>query len=514
MVVDQDKGVWRQLRRYVLRLRDRYYFSEEEAREAVLSRQDSYGKDIEDHRRVIYTFDKAWASRRKSFLLTELGNAERLVNQYGEDLQYCQDKELWYIWDGTRWAEDKTKEEVTRMAKRTVRGILHEAENLPSKQGSLRDKMLEHWKRSEKVSALNNMIKAAPIEKGIAVTSDQLDSDKWLLNCKNGVLDLRTGELREHKREDLITKIIPVEYDPKARCPTWKDFISEITDDDRFLRDYLMRIVGYGLTGEIGEKCLFFLYGPTDTGKTTFIETIRTMMGDYAKTSEFQTFLSSRNKSAIRNDIARLEKARFVSASEAAKDQVFDEPVIKLITGGDTVIARFLYKEFFEFKPEFKIFLASNHLPKVSGGDDAIWNRILVVPFQIQIPQEKQDKDLRKKFEREMPGILNWAISGNKRYQTRGMPPPQKVVDAVRRYRDESDILLQFISERCEVEKDAFEKTADLFEAWREWCKEMRIGEGTKNSFGRAMTNYGFKDKPQYIDGKQCRVRMGLRLRK
>lgn len=447
------------------------------------------------------------------FHTTPLGNAERFVFEHGKDICFCYEKKFWYTWDGTRWITQgkDTGKLIFQKAKQTIRNIYTESQ-------LTHDKNLEKWwKSSDNSTMINGIIKTAVNENVVSISEKDLDANIWLLNCKNGTLNLKTGELQTHNREDYITRIIPYDYDPDAECPTWEKFIDFVTEGLTRKKRFLQRIVGYTLTGDVSGKCLFFLYGPPNTGKTTFLETIRVLMGDYAKQSEFRTFISSSKGKAIRNDIARLEKARFVSASEAGEGEKFDLPVLKLVSGGDTIVARYLYNEFFEFKPEFKIWLASNHFPKVQGGDDAAWDRIYPLVFNKQVDNKDRDGNLRKKFELEMPGILNWAIKGSQSCYDEDdnlkLRPPAEITQAKKILREEVDLLLAFISECCEVKKDGFTKFSDLFDAWCKWCEKNHFEPGTDNNFSRLIHDRGYPTKSQFIQGKTHRLIIGLNLR-
>jgi putative DNA primase/helicase len=334
------------------------------------------------------------------------------------------------------------------------------------------------------------------------------------LNCANGTLDLKTGELRRHDRADHISKVIPVEYDSGANCPLWVKFLTRVTGGDSGLVYFLRRVLGYTLTGKTGEKALFFIFGPTDSGKTTFLETIRSLLGDYARATDFNTFLYKKyGGAAIRNDIARLQGARFVSASEAAGGQKFDEPVVKQLTGRDTVVARFLYKEFQEFVPEFKVFLGANHKPQMTEIDDAIWNRIVVIPFNTSIPKSEQDKGLRDRLKNELPGILAWAVTGCIEWQEEGLQTPHDVLNALKAYRHEADVVEHFISDKCRRWRAAYSTFGELYDAWDSWRTGKRYQSLTEKGFAQALDIKGFAGRRIRIDGEQVRVRNGIVLK-
>ena len=315
----------------------------------------------------------AASPKRPRLDLTELGNSERLVRRHGENIRFSP-TEGWYVWSGKRWEKDIGNIQVKRFAEDTTIAIKEEATKEPDKTYR---KEIEKWgKASQQEQRIQKMIKLAGPKKGITIYSNQWDTDKWKINLENGTIDLNNFGFtpQNHNREDYITKIMPVTFSPIAQCKTWESFLNHIFKGDNELIRFLQRAVGYTLTGDTREQSIFFMYGKGANGKSTFIETIRSLLGDYAMNADFDTFLK---KDGIRNDIARLKGARFVSAVEAGRGKEFAERIIKLITGGDTITARYLYKEYTEFNPTFKVFLAANHKPVIKGTDYAIWRRIL-----------------------------------------------------------------------------------------------------------------------------------------
>jgi putative DNA primase/helicase len=257
---------------------------------------------------------------------------------------------------------------------------------------------------------------------------------------------------------------------------------------------FLQRAVGYSLTGKTGERVIFILYGSGANGKSTLIETIRFMLGGYASRTPTQTLMIKQTGS-IPNDIARLRGQRFVSAAESEQGQRLAESLIKDLTGNETVSARFMRAEWFEFKPEFKIWLSTNNKPQVTGTDNAIWDRIRLIPFNVTIPPEQRDPKLQDKLRGELPGILRWAVQGCLDWQRSGLGVPLEVAEAMKAYRTEMDILKQFISDRCELKRDAEVSKAALHEAFSAWCSENGETELSKKEFGGRMKKYGLDEK-------------------
>src|ERR1035438_4193529 len=347
------------------------------------------------------------------FALTELGNAERFVAQHGSNVRYCWDCRAWFVWDGHRWQRDSGAE-VRQLAKLTMRSIYSEASQ-QSTEGQRR--ALAAWAlRSESAAAIESMLKLAQAEQGIPVESGALDADGWLLNVKNGTVDLRSGELRPHRREDLITKLAPVDFDPAARCPRWKRFLAEVFEPHPDIPPFVQRAVGYTLSGDTREECLFLMHGTGRNGKGTQLKTLALVMGDYAGTADFSTFVQRRNDSGPRDDVANMRGKRLVSAQESREGAALAESLLKWLTGGDLVRARRLYENSYEFDPTWKIWLATNYKPVVRGTDPAIWSRIRLLPFDVSF-EGREDKTLKTALLAELPGIVNWAVEGCLRWQ-------------------------------------------------------------------------------------------------
>ena len=398
------------------------------------------------------------------FALTDIGNAERLVRRYSQTIRYNFSSGKWLYWDEHRWAE-ATKGEIEQLTKETIRSIPEEASHEDDERY---EKILKHALQSERDARLQAMIKLARSE--VPVLQCNLDKDGWLLNTLSGTVDLRTGELKPHNPSDLISKLAPVGYDLDAKCPAWIKFLNEIFDGNAELIRFVQRAVGYSLTGDTSEQCLFILYGSGANGKSTFIETVRALLGDYARQADSSAFLVRRNDTAT-NDLARLSGARFVSASETGIGRSFNEVIIKQLTGGEPITARFLYGEFFEFLPVLKIWMATNHKPTIKGTDDGIWRRIRLIPFNVTIPQNRQDPQLIAKLQDELPGILNWALKGCLAWQTERLSEPDAVANSTADYRQEQDQLGPFFDDCCAFDESSEVMTADLWTAYKTWCE-------------------------------------------
>jgi putative DNA primase/helicase len=297
-----------------------------------------------------------------------------------------------------------------------------------------------------------------------------------------------------------------VAYREDAKCPLWCEFLSRVTAGNAELVSFLQRITGYSLTGDTREQVLFLFYGTGANGKTTFLETLRYVLGDYAMGAEFNTFVASRGTS-VRNDLARLAGARFVTAVESQFNRPLAEEVVKQITGGDMITARFLYSEHFEFRPQFKLFLATNHKPKIRGTDLAIRRRIHLIPFTVTIPCEEQDKELPEKLRREAPGIPCWALEGLASWRRNGLTPPAAIAEATKEYRSEQDVLQHFIEERCVLDPGAEVSASGLYEAYSKWCQAVGESAVCKRDLSLALQERGIRR----TRSSKCRGWIGIR---
>jgi len=425
----------------------------------------------------------------KQFKLSELGNAERLVARHGNDVRFCHEWGKWLIWSGTHWQIDLTGE-VERRAKETVRSMYAEAAKIEDEEQ--RAAVAKFAARSETSRAITAMVNLAKTEQEIPVLSDQLDSDTWLLNCKNGTLDLRTGKLRPHNRKDYITRFVPIEYDPMADFVGWAQFLNRIMDGNEELVSFLQRAIGYSLTGSTREQCLFMPYGSGANGKSTFLEAIAEMLAGYAQRTPTDT-LMAKDTSGISNDIARLKGARFVVASEVEEGRRMAESLVKQMTGSEKLTARFMRAEFFEFTPHFKLWVGTNHKPVIRGTDMAIWRRIKLIPFNVTIPPEERDKDLPGKLRKELPGILNWAVEGCIDWLQNGLGEPEEVTKATDEYRSEMDVLTRFITDCCTTNTQRSIKSSVLYKKYAEWSRDNNEFTLSQTKFNAKLVEKGFK---------------------
>lgn len=436
---------------------------------------------------------------------TETGNAERLVDQYGQDIRFCHPWGAWLHWDGYRWKRDQTGS-VDHLSKVVARSIV--AEIIAGRDKEERDKILKHANRSETAAGRAAMVRLARSEPGIPIEPEEMDRDPFLLNVLNGTINLRTGELNAHDRTQSITKLAPVNFDAEAECPTFLAFLARVLPDPE-VRRFLRYMTGYGMTGVTFEQCIAFLYGGGANGKSTFLDVIQDMLGDYAQTAA-PDLLTSRGGDRHPTELADLFGARWVSSIEVDEGKHLAETLVKQMTGGDKLKARFMRTDFFQWSPTHKLFLAANHKPEIRGTDYAIWRRIRLIPFTVTIPEGERDGDLGRKLRDELPGILNWAIAGCLDWQKYGLGVPQAVKDATEEYRQEQDVLGQFIEDRCVLDAQAWVHSGTMIAVYSAWSEANGTKPISATAFGRRMTERGLASG-RGRDGK--RVYAGVRLR-
>jgi putative DNA primase/helicase len=437
------------------------------------------------------------------FPLTDLGNSERYVARVGNELLYCK---LWGDWlyqDGRRWKVDGIGQPIT-LAKLVVRTIYAEAADAETKE---QRKALSTWAiKSEAEARINAMVSLA--RSALPAEPGQFDTDPWLLNVRNGTLDLRSGTLREHRSSDYITKLISIEYDPSAECPRWLAFLERVLPDPE-VRKFIQRAAGYSATGSARERCVLIPHGSGKNGKGVLLQTLRLVLGEYAVRTPSETFLAKRSD-AIPNDVAQLRGARFVFASETNEGRRLAEATIKDLTGGEDISARFMRGEWFSFAPTFTPWLATNHRPVIRGSDPAIWDRVRLIPFSVRIPDEEQDPELTEKLRAEYPGILTWIVRGAVDWYANGLGTPEAVRSATKSYQSEMDLMGAFIDDRCIVDPQAWALASELYKAYVEWSSGGGERPLTATAFGLRLVERGFTRTR--LGQRQARTWSGLRL--
>ena len=399
-----------------------------------------YGK------RLRTEIDRAFEKIEVHELGTDLGNARRLVKRHGTDIRYVHPFKSWFIWDGNFWRRDDNGE-IMRRAADTVEAIWDEARVA---DGDARDALRKHAFRSQSRAQMENMVAVARYDAAVSLSPEKLDADPMLLGVLNGVIELSTGEFRDGRREDYITKRCNVAFDPSAKCPNWDAFQERIATGDKAefkaeLIAYKRRMYGLALTGLMVET-LFIEHGEGSNGKTTETETIHTALGDYACAADASLLISAHEKGNATPEVMALKGRRAVFINETNESDHLNEARVKYITSSATMSARDLYEKQINFSPTHKPFLQTNHKPRIRGTDLGIWRRINYVPYLVTIADKDKQEDYReKKLIPELPGILNWMMDGLKDYLKSGLKPPSIVSAATKEYRQEMDTAGQWI---------------------------------------------------------------------
>lgn len=423
--------------------------------------------------------------------LDDLGNGERFARMNYDLAMWLEEEERWITWDGRRWARGDLA--VSRLARDTARAYQLAAATLPT-SATDRDAHIAHAARLQRNEALVNMVKWARAD--MAVKLKLLDQHPWLLNCSNGTVDLRTGKLKPHDPTDLLTQIIEVAYDPAAKCPVWDGFISRAMKDRPATLGYLQRMAGIMLTGDVSVKFLPIIWGLKDTGKSVLTNTLRRLLNEYAQVMSEATLAHQQRKAAggeASPDLARLVGIRLAVTSETGSDFRLNEGRIKAWTGRTPVTARHLHGHQFDFEPTHKILIETNNRPIISGGDEATWGRVQLIPFTEVIPKPEQDEELEEKLAGEFPGILTWAVRGCLEWQASGLKVPADVQAATEQYQETMDPLQDFFEARCQVGPDHAVSRTDLWEAYLEWAKQHDGYPLGKQRFNALLEAKGFE---------------------
>ena len=458
---------------------------------------------------------------------TDLENAEILIKGHGEDVRHIHLWKRWTIWDSKHWKPDedggilRLAASVPRFHYQRAANLIMEAKDMDgdARTESLKEagEILKWAKASESRPRLEALEALARNLEGVPVRPDALDQDPWLLNVLNGTLNLRTGELRPHRREDYITKLCPHPFDPAAACPRFEKFMLEIMnanpDAERneraeALAAFLQRAIGYSLTGSTRERCLFILWGSGKNGKSVLLQTVRTMLGeDFACKTAIETFLA-RKGDKIPNDIAALRGTRFVYTAEIPEGRALNESLVKDLTGQEAVQARFLFAEFFNYFPQYKIWCGTNHKPVINGTDDAIWDRVNLIPFAHRFDDDEADPELPAKLAQEMPGILAWAVRGCLAWQREGLNTPDEVNAATAEFRSEMDIVGRFLSEACIESPNCKTAGPDLYRGYVRWSADASELAVASRTFGDRLRGRRFRQERSH--GKDFWLGIGL----
>lgn len=435
----------------------------------------------------------------------DTGNADRFIDRYGNLYKYSYIANKFYIYDGMKWKVDD-KGSIRKLIDEMIESIKNEkvlhSEDVTEEEA--REVFQKYYKKTRGTQAKKNIMNELMHRR--PATPDDFDRDDMLINVANGYIDLTSRELYKHDINKMFSQITNTDYTEKMQPAVWLDFLNDIFAGDKNVIRYIQKALGYSLTGSTREQIMFILFGKGRNGKSIFVEVISEILGDYSNNMQAKSLMVKKNDN-VNTDIARLSKARFVTSSEPNEGFRFDEGLIKQLTGGDKVTARFLYAEEFEYTPKFKIWVSTNHKPIIRGTDDGIWRRLVLIPFDVQIPEEKVDKDLKYKLLREAPAILNWMAEGAYMWMQEGLEMPDKLKAASKAYRTEMDVIEQFIEDECKRVDDGKEKANELYELYKQWAKENGNYKMSNKDFGIKM-----KEKFKYKKTNSGMFYFGLKI--
>jgi putative DNA primase/helicase len=437
------------------------------------------------------------AEARQIHPLTDLGNADLFAEMFHGTVHYVPELNRWIVWSDGKWwsSRDKLMGLVRQLIEMRRKEAKHHGDLITHYDEHIKHNEVWNWvKKSQGKSRIDAMLQLAMVDAKIFVPQDRLDRNPYLVGVKNGTLELVAGVVREGRPEELITQLIDINYNPDAECERWLKFIDQVTCGHKDLADYIQESLGYALSGSVQEQQLFVLAGKGKNGKSTLVDVFLEVMGGYGKTTPAHTLMKSESR-AIRNDIARLRGARFVSAVEINTGKQLDEALVKRLTGGDKITARFIGREYFEYSPQAKFFLAVNTLPEVNGADDGIYRRIRIIPFEWEVHEDKIEKDLPEKLKAEKAGILAWAVKGFQRWKKRGnLSEPSCVVEASSDFRTTMDTIGSFLKDVCERKTGTRIPKGSLFAAYQRWSKEACVEPVGLKEFGTLIRQQGFKE--------------------
>ena len=438
--------------------------------------------------------DSVQEVKKEIYSHDDTGNAERLKNHFGSLIRYNFTAKKWLYYDGQIWTPDNSgrmktlADEVVKRIKEEkifVSDDVDEEEAIKARQ--------KHIKYSRNTTGKNNMLKEC--EHLLPIAPDKMDKDLDIFNIQNGYIDLKTGQLKEHDKTKFFTRISNSEYTDNADAPEWNKFLEDIFLGNQQLIKYIQRAIGYSLSGYTKEQVMFVLYGNGRNGKSVFLDILNEVFGTYAMNIKPDAIMVTKNSSDATPEIAKLDGARLVTTTEPNEGERFDEGLIKQLTGGDRVTARKLYENEFDFTPQFKLWMATNHKPYIRGRDEGIWRRMVIIPFDKQIPLHEIDYDLTKKLKGELSAIMNWCVEGYLEWQRIGLAEPALIKAQRDSYRTEMDSIQAFIEERCSPHDNATIQAGIFFSMYDEWARENNQHRMSSTKFGREISKRFKKEK-------------------
>lgn len=456
--------------------RGEHTYGEITIQKAINGCQNTYDpKAMENTRAVSYNPETGeYVKAKKNYTYDDTGNAQRFVDEFGENIRYHYKNKCWMIWDGKTWVRDE-KQQIKNLADKMIKEIKKEYFDELGKEDKKAEAILKNFKHLSSTGGKDAMLKEAMHIQSIATTNEDYDTNPYLLNCGNGVVDLRAGTLLPHDKKYMLSKNTHIDVDFNGKPKEWLKALDGIFQGNKGVLSFIKKAIGYSLTGSTKEQCFFQCYGNGSNGKSVFLNTFEAILGDYALNTQVQSILAKGGSSSGGNaspDIARMNGARLVRTNEPEEGARFNEGLVKQLTGGDTITARFLYGEEFQFKSEFKLWIACNHKIIVRGTDKGIWRRMRLIPFEAEFEDKNDDKDLASKIETEYPQILAWAIQGCLEWQKEGLEMPDEIRNATNEYRDEMDIVRSFAKDKIKAKPGNKIKASLVYTAYKQWARD------------------------------------------
>jgi putative DNA primase/helicase len=476
---------------------------------AISNCRNVYSKQYEDETQILVNAKtgEVVVKDDKNYELTDTGNAQRFVDKYGGFVKYNKDNGQWVVWNGKWWQVD-VMGKIKVFADILLTEMKLDAQHIDDEK--LRKETLGNIKRASQHTGKEHFLNEAQHLDNVPVLNHDFDKQDFLLNTLSGVVDLQKGEVKPHNKEYLMSKIVPYEVDMNNDPKLWLSFLEQIFQGDKELIHYMQKALGYTLTGSIREQCLFLCYGEGSNGKSVLLDLVSRLLGDYSMNAQVETLLERKfGTGNYTSDLARLKGARFTTTGENNEGSKINEGLIKQLTGGERITARFLYGREFEFYPNFKIWLATNHKPIIRGNDNGIWRRIVSIPFLYKVPEQQRDKDLVFKLQDEIPQILGWAIKGCLMWQKEGLKLPSTIEKSNKEYQNEMDIIATFIEDNAELISGETTSAKELYEEYEKWAKTSNEWIMSSTRFGRDMAKRFEKIRKSY-----GWVYVGIRLNK
>jgi putative DNA primase/helicase len=472
---------------------------------AINKTKNTYSVDIKEEAYLNPATGEVDYTDKKEYELNDTGNAHRFADRFGDQIKYNFDNKQFMIWDGIRWVYD-TQHTVRNMVEVVITEMKKDA--MSEEDANNQKSKIKNVQHAFSSRGKDAMLKEAMHINNIPCTNANFDNNKKMFNTLGGVVDLSKGLVLPHDKSFSMSKLSPF-YIAVGEPQRWLKFLNEIFNGDTELIRFVQKAVGYTLTGSIKEQCMFICYGDGANGKSVFLDVISTLMGEYASNAQVETLLYHKNQGSGSSDLARLKGSRMITTSEPNEGSKFNEGLIKQLTGGDKITARFLYGKEFEFKPEFKIWLATNYKPVIRGTDQGIWRRIRLIPFEMHLSKQKQDKDLTSKLLKELPEIINWAIEGCKLWLKEGLENPKSVEDATKDYKNEMDMISSFVEQNCQEIPNWETAVSDVYQVYSDWAKR-------GNEYLMPLTRFGKEMSKRFERKRKASgvVYVGVRLNK